>query len=141
MTTPTDPRNPPMAEPGKRQTGADVGGMRANADAGLADASQRASERRDDDGAGRAATGGGSAGGTVSSGQQAGKPASSPAPASAPATAPGGSKPKPGWDDDDGPWRHAPVAPNDEDPLKSLGRSVSDVVTGSDPGQRDKPKA
>jgi hypothetical protein len=36
-----------------------------------------------------------------------------------------------GWDDDDDdPWRHAPVAPRDESPAKSLGRSVSEVVTG-----------
>jgi len=35
-----------------------------------------------------------------------------------------------GWDDDDEPWRHAPVAPRDESPAESLGRSVSEVVTG-----------
>ena len=137
MTTPLDPRNPPMAEPGKRQSGADVGGVAASADAGLADAAQRASERRDGEGAGRATTGEGSAGGTVSSGQQAREP--EPAPASS--ATPAGGQPKPGWDDDDEPWRHAPVAPKDEDPLKSLGRSVSDVVTGSDPSKRDEPKA
>lgn len=32
--------------------------------------------------------------------------------------------------DDDEPWRHAPVAPRDESPAKSLGRAVSEVVTG-----------
>jgi hypothetical protein len=35
-----------------------------------------------------------------------------------------------GWDDDDEPWRHAPVAPRDESPAKSLGRAVSEVVIG-----------
>ncbi|MEP6738828.1 MAG: hypothetical protein ABJA61_00530 [Caldimonas sp.] len=32
--------------------------------------------------------------------------------------------------DDEDEWRHAPVAPKDENPLESLGRSVSEVVTG-----------
>lgn len=36
-----------------------------------------------------------------------------------------------GFDDEEDQWRHDPVAPKDEkNPLDSLGRSVSDVVTG-----------
>lgn len=45
------------------------------------------------------------------------------------------------WDEDEEPWRHPPVAPVDESPLDSLGRSVSDVIVGSTPdGAKDKPK-
>ena len=45
-----------------------------------------------------------------------------------PANSPPGSDPN--WDDDDQAWRHAPVAPKDEGLAESLGRSVSEVVTG-----------
>jgi hypothetical protein len=45
------------------------------------------------------------------------------------------------WDDDDEePWRHPPVAPVDESPLESLGRSISDVVIGPAGDAKDKPK-
>lgn len=44
------------------------------------------------------------------------------------------------WDDDEEPWRHPPVAPNDESPAESLGRSVSDVVIGPSDAAKDKPK-
>ena len=70
-----------------------------------------------------------------------GKPASTPAPAPAGA---GSTKPRDdaSWDDDEGTdWRHAPVAPKDRGVLDSLGRSVSEVVTGSmpeDAGTKDK---
>lgn len=43
--------------------------------------------------------------------------------------------------DDEEPWRHAPVAPRDEDPLESLGRSISDAVTGTQAVPPAKPKA
>jgi hypothetical protein len=43
-------------------------------------------------------------------------------------------------DDDEEPWRHPPVAPRDEDPLKSLGRSISEPVIGSIDGQADRAK-
>jgi hypothetical protein len=43
-------------------------------------------------------------------------------------------------DDDEEPWRHPPVAPRDEDPLKSLGRSVSETVTGAVDDKPAKPK-
>ena len=45
-----------------------------------------------------------------------------------PANSPPGPDRK--WDDDTEPWRHAPIAPKDEGLAESLGRSVSDVVTG-----------
>jgi hypothetical protein len=44
------------------------------------------------------------------------------------------------WDDDEEPWRHPPVAPKDESPAESLGRSVSDVVIGSAGTAKDKAK-
>jgi hypothetical protein len=74
-------------------------------------------------------------------------PPSSPsqAPAST-GSAPGASSGKPKsnnerWDEDEEPWRHPPVAPVDESPLDSLGRSVSEAVIGSTPGGApDKPK-
>jgi hypothetical protein len=71
-----------------------------------------------------------------------------PAPATS-ATAASGtandpSRPKNGFDDDDqddGPWRHAPVAPKDEGLARSFGKAVSDVVTGPLDGADGKPKA
>jgi hypothetical protein len=45
-----------------------------------------------------------------------------------------------GGEDDEEPWRHPPVAPRDEDPLKSLGRSVSETVTGAVDDKPAKPK-
>jgi hypothetical protein len=46
------------------------------------------------------------------------------------------------WDADEEPWRHPPVAPKDESPAESLGRSVSDAVVSAadDPVDKDKPK-
>jgi hypothetical protein len=45
---------------------------------------------------------------------------------------PANSPPEPvrPWDDDAEPWRHPPVAPRDESVADSLGKSISDVVTG-----------
>ena len=46
------------------------------------------------------------------------------------------------WDEDDMPWRHPPVAPKDAGIADSLGKSVSDVVTGplaGDPEKANKP--
>lgn len=71
-----------------------------------------------------------------------GKPA--PAPESSTA-ATGGTEPRDdaSWDDDEGAdWRHPPVAPKDLGVLDSLGRSVSEAVTGSTPDETgDKGKA
>ncbi len=64
-----------------------------------------------------------------------GKPASTPQPTTA---ATGGTEPRDNasWDDDEGTdWRHAPVAPKDQGVLDSLGRSVSEAVTGSTPDE------
>ena len=54
--------------------------------------------------------------------------------------------PKPGndWDDDEEPGRHPPVAPKDAGITDSLGKAVSDVVTGpleGDPEKAKKPPA
>ena len=68
--------------------------------------------------------------------------ASSNAPADKPAGVPA-AKPATAQDDnldDNGDaWRHPPVAPKDEGPLKSFARSVSETVTGSRPDKADKP--
>jgi hypothetical protein len=56
-----------------------------------------------------------------------------------------GKKPDPtgnDWDDDEEPWRHPPIAPKDAGITDSLGKSVSDVVTGpleGDPEKANKP--
>ena len=45
-------------------------------------------------------------------------------------------------EDDDEPWRHPPIAPKDAGVTDSLGRSVSDVVTGpleGDPAKAKQP--
>ncbi len=120
MATTNVSQGMPMAEPGKQQAG--VGGMSRSADAGLADAARRSQERGNEQPAAREA-----------------KPAARPSrPAGAPAS---GAGPAAKGFDDDEPWRHAPVAPRDESPLKSLGRSVSDTVTGSTDDKPPKPKA
>lgn len=54
------------------------------------------------------------------------------------ANSPPGSDRK--WEDDAEPWRHAPVAPKDEGLAESLGRSVSEVVTGPLDDAAGKPK-
>jgi hypothetical protein len=101
MATPNDSRDPPMAEPGKQQAGADVGGMSRSAEPAGAPS----------------------------------PPSGAPASTGAPAGTSGAG------DDDEEPWRHPPVAPRDEDPLKSLGRSVSETVTGPLDDKPAKPKA
>jgi hypothetical protein len=113
MTIPADPRDPPLAEPGKRPFGADVGGMRATAEPGVAEAAQRSSERGD-----RPA------------------PDERPTPAADPKRGPPSAPARAGSNADDGDedeWRHEPVAPVDErNPLKSLGEAVADTLTGGD---------
>jgi hypothetical protein len=120
MTLPADPKDPPLAEPGKRPFGADVGGIRATAEPGVADAAQRSSERGD-------------------------RPASDerPAPAAEATRGPPSAPAKAGSnaDDDEDEWRHEPVAPVDErNPLKSLGEAVADTLTGGDPDATRAPK-
>ena len=113
MATTNDPRDRPMAEPGKQQAGAEVGGMSQSADAGLSDSAERSQERTSDP--------------PGASGARPSAPAARPAGA----TARGGLPPAQPGDDDEEPWRHPPVAPRDEDPLKSLGRAISEPVTGA----------
>jgi len=71
-------------------------------------------------------------------------PAPEPPPRAGPPPAAPSGKPKSNnerWDEDEEPWRHPPVAPVDESPLDSFGRSVSEVILGSEPGRaKDKPK-
>ena len=146
----------PMAEPGPRR-GADIGGMASSADGGLRDALQRSSERGDDDAIGGATIGSASGnttprldlGGKSEPGSAAGAPApsrrapseESPAddrsegsvedadagherssdPGRADTVAPDGNARTVG---------HDPDEPPDEGAIESLGRSVSEVVTG-----------
>jgi len=140
-----------MAEPGKRRQGADVGGILQSADGGTADALQRKSERRDETARSGAATGEGSRSAPGAGAVPAG-PGTGPAPAASPVRRAAGARDarvgdaKPGatgFDDEeaeDGPWRHEPVEPVDESPIESLGRSVSEVVTGPLDGADGKPK-
>jgi hypothetical protein len=54
-----------------------------------------------------------------------------------------GQKPDPTGndrEDEDGPWRHPPIAPKDAGIADSLGESVSDVVTGPLEGDPEKAK-
>ena len=159
-----DPRNDdqarPLAERGTRRKGADVGGMASTADAGLADATQRSMERRDEDPTGGATLGEGM-GGTQSAGRTdlGGK--------NAPGSAPGAARPSRRADSVETTPRpgrpavtertttgrvrsanagrtasgraaegHEIDEPRDEGPVESLGRAVGDVVLGSDEEDR-----
>ena len=146
----------PMAEPGPVR-GADVGGIASNADGGLSDALQRSSERGDDDAIGGATIGRGLAGGNEPRLDLGGKSASGSAPgAPAPSRrapseeAPGDDRSEGSVEDPDarrgrsdpgradtvppdgspGTARHDPDEPPDESAIESLGRSVSEVITG-----------
>ncbi len=156
MTAPTHPDDPPMAEPGKRTSGSDVGGVRSTTQGGVADWAQRSTERSEEPATGRAATGdaaGGAAdprvdlGGKGAPGSAAGASARSerpppeeratprPAPMRPAGTGAGdaGARRNDKGDDDEDEWRHEPVAPVDEkNPLRSLGKAVGETLTGSD---------
>jgi hypothetical protein len=109
MSAPVNPADPPMAEPGKRPSGGDVGGTRATTQSGVADWAQRSTERSE---------------------QPPSDPVGSAGAAGKPAEAGAGRKAQA---DDEDEWRHDPVAPVDEpNPLRSLGKAVGDIVTGSD---------
>jgi len=56
---------------------------------------------------------------------------------------PANSPPAPArpWDDDADPWRHPPVEPHDQSIADSLGKSISDVVTGPLDDATGKPKS
>ncbi len=151
MSDPRDKSRPMAGKDGQRP-GADVGGIRETADAGLGDALERRAERRDEDPRGRAATGEGFGAATAPhprvdlGGKSAPGSAGSTSGASersasedraTPVRGEAGGAPTP---DDEDEWRHEPVAPVDESPLKSLGRSVSEVVTGTLDDATGKPK-
>ncbi len=66
-----------------------------------------------------------------------------PRPPSAAADTHDAAEPADGFADeeaDDGPWRHAPVAPKDEGIARSIGKSIADVVTGPLDDADGKPK-
>jgi hypothetical protein len=152
-----------MAEPGKRPSGADVGGPATEPEAGVADWAQRSTERSEDTAIGRASTGdaaGGAAdpaidrGGKGAPGSAPGAAASTQRPASDDRATPrrraqagassgevGGASGDRKEEDDEDEWRHEPVPPVDEsNPLKSLGKSVGDTLTGSGPAAPNPPK-
>ena len=155
MSAPRDRNDPPLAEPGKRPTGADVGGVAATPQSGVADWAQRSAERGEDPAIGRASTGDASGGASGPRIDLGGKDAPGTAPGAAArtdrpasddrATAKPGAPPRAEGteshagarrndDDDEDEWRHEPIAPVDEsNPLRSLGKAVGDTVTGSGP--------
>jgi hypothetical protein len=146
-----------MTEPGPKREGADLGGIVSNADGGLRDSLQRSSERGDDDPTGAATIGQASSGGQEPRLDLGGKAEPCSA-AGAPAPSRRAPSEEAGSDDrssesvdssDDGARRtgerrtdtvspdgesgtrgHDPDEPPDEGPIESLGRSVSEVVTG-----------
>jgi len=109
MTHPDSPERRQMAEPRPAPEGADVGGMRSTADAGLERATQRSTERAETDPVGPASTG--NAGGGAQTPRQ--------------------PRPSGAFDDEEDEWCHEPREPVDESPLKSLGKAVGDALTGS----------
>lgn len=145
-----------MVEPGTRREGGDVGGILSNADGGLDDALQRSTERGDDDPIGAATPGQAAAGGReprIDLGGKAepGSAAGAPAPSrrapseEAPARERSGDSVERidgdrrgdgsrsdtvAPDGEAGRSGHDPDEPPDEGPIESLGRSVSEVVTG-----------
>jgi hypothetical protein len=149
-----------MTEPGPKREGADVGGIVSNADGGLRESLQRSSERGDDDPTGAATIGQASSGGQeprldlggkAEPGSAAGAPAPSrraPSDEAGPgdrssqsesvespddrgASRTGGPRADTVSPDGDSAQRgHDPDEPPDEGPIESLGRSVSEVVTG-----------
>jgi hypothetical protein len=143
-----------MAEPRPAPEGADVGGMRSTADAGLGRATQRSTEHAEADPVGPASTGNASGGAAAPRLDLGGKaePGSAPgttdatrrpaaddraAPAGAGAAGDerrGGGSPgrsSASSDDDEDEWRHEPRQPVDESPLKSFGKSIGETLTGS----------
>jgi len=111
----------PLAEPARNRVNADLGGGLAGAGAGLGDALDGPSERRPGEPSRRVAA-------AALDGAVAKDPESDVA-----------ASQRTGRDDDEEePWRHPPVVPKDASIADSIGRSVSDVVTGSDDGQGQK---
>ena len=138
----------PLAQPATQQSGNEVGGLRAGADHGFSDPTQRSMEHADTSPLGGASTGDRSEprldlGGTNEPGATAtptgpGERPATDGRATAPAEtagARGQANADANADDDEDEWRHEPVAPVDErNPLKSLGRAIADVATsGSHP--------
>ena len=159
--TSRDDRDRPLAQPATEQSGNEVGGMRAGADRGFGDPTQRSMEHADGSAMGRASTGDASGGahdprldlgGTNEPGaadtpsSHADRPRSddraTPRPERTPAGGHGASTDRSRDADDDGDrWRHEPVAPVDEEnPLKSLGRAVADTITSGAESETEKPK-
>ena len=145
---------PPLAEPGPSR-GADVGGIASNADGGLRDALQRSSERGDDDAIGGATIGRGASGGSGPRLDLGGKSEPISAAGAPPSSRRAPSEEVPTDDRSEGSVEdvgarrerdagradtvapdgtsttgHDPDEPPDEGSIESLGRAVSEVVTG-----------
>ena len=159
--TSRDGRDRPLAPPATERSGNEVGGMRAGADHGFGDATQRSMEHADGSALGRASTGDASGGardprldlgGTNEPGaadtpsSHADRPPSddraTPRPdATPPREQPDAAGRSNDADDDGDRWRHEPVAPVDEkNPLKSFGRAVADTITGGAESETEKRK-
>ena len=137
-----------MAEPRPAPEGADVGGMRSTADAGLGRATQRSTEHAEADPLGPASTGNAGGGAQTPRVDLGGKaePGSAPGttgPAGRPAVddrAGPGQRGVPAGeqrasvstrDEDEDEWRHEPREPVDESPLESFAKSIGETLTGS----------
>ncbi len=111
---PNSPEKRQMAEPRPAPEGADTGGMRSTADAGLSRAAQRSTEHAETDPVGPAPT------------ENAGGVTQTPRPDPGDA-----GRTSAAMDDDEDKWRHEPREPVDESPLKSFGKSIGETLTGS----------
>jgi len=118
-SNPNAPDKRRMTEPGPAPEGAEVGGMRSTADAGLGRALERSAESGDADPPGPGSAGGRRDAGAITAGHE--KRGS---------TGSAGRTPPPP-DDDEDEWRHEPREPVDESPLESFGKSIGETLTGS----------
>jgi hypothetical protein len=153
QTNPSAPDQRRMVEPGPKRESGDVGGVLSNADGGLRESLQRSTERGDDDPTGAATIGQAAGGGQeprvdLGGKNEPGSSAGAPAPArrapseettsgdrSSGSMEGGGRVAGRGTDTvaaggDAARSGHDPDEPPDEGPIESLGRSVSEVVTG-----------
>ena len=157
QTNPSAPDQRRMVEPGPKREGGDVGGVLSNADGGLRESLQRSTERGDDDTTGAATIGQGAGGGheprvDLGGKNEPGSSAGAPAPSRRAQSeeTPSGDRSSGAMERDSGVAGrgsagradtvapdgeaarsgHDPDEPPDEGPIESLGRSVSEVVTG-----------
>jgi hypothetical protein len=148
-TVPANDERPPMAEPGRRRSGASTGGVAESPTQGVEDALQRSTERGLDEPLGTSTgnAAGGAGGPRIDLG-------GTNEPGAGPGTTPPGSDavPRSGGSGNTAPQEttarpasgspssareravepHHPEEPPDEGAVESFGRAIGEVVTGSD---------